>query len=905
MRRTLLIGLLLSVCLCAQRALVAADAESAFEPAALEFFETKVRPTLVARCGQCHGEKEKGGLRLDSRAAALKGGDTGPAIVPGNLKESLLVDAINYGDLYQMPPKSKLPAEEIAILTKWVEMGAPWSKEAAKGPDKGKVFDLAARKASHWCWQAPKAVAPPAVKDQAWPLSTSDRLVLAKLEEKGLHPAPAADKATLIRRATFDLIGLPPTPEEVAAFLADDSPKAFEKVVDRLLASPHFGERWGRHWLDLVRYAESRGHEFEPIIPNAYQYRDYVIRAFNADLPYDRLVTEHLAGDLLPEPRMHPEARFNESVLGTGFWFLGEEVHSPVDIRQDECDRMDNRIDVVGKTFLALTIGCARCHDHKFDAISQKDYYALQGFLISSSYRQARFETQEKEAEIAQALEASRDAARKELFGLYARAERPVLEKLADYLLAAREAAAHENPDLPAIAKTHNIDPQLLKAWTAELTTARGSAEHVLHPFAVLTASSSEEAAKQLAALADTGRKRLAAIPPAPPAESVVVDFAQPGTYLRDGFGFGSRARRPGDVVWSVDADRPIANLIDVGSACTDPAFVGVRFAPGTEADYGALGGWQRSGKTIRTPEFTFTGKSLRYLVRGSVRVYADINSHLVIGGPLHGSLVREYKGESGRWQWVEQHLPAYEGHRMHVEFTPLDGSEVAIAQVVIANSAPPAPSTLNTALWRMVSEPGHTSPAAIAQAYQQLFGSIASQMERDELAAGPDASGRAQLADWLIQKIDLFAAADAPARRELKTAAARRIAEQSQLTSTIPAESHTAPAILDGNAVDEVLLVRGSSKVPGAVVKRRCLEALVGDTPVQAEGSGRLELAKQIASPENPLTARVMVNRIWHHLFGKGIVPSVDNFGVLGQEPSNLPLLDQLALEYVQDGWS
>jgi hypothetical protein len=185
------------------------------------------------------------------------------------------------------------------------------------------------------------------------------------------------------------------------------------------------------------------------------------------------------------------------------------------------------------------------------------------------------------------------------------------------------------------------------------------------------------------------------------------------------------------------------------------------------------------------------------------------------------------------------------------------------------------------------------------------LLGSIASQMERDELAAGPDASGRTQLADWLIQKVDLFAGADAPARRDLKATAARRIAEQSQLASKIPAESHTAPAILDGNAVDEVLLVRGSSKVPGAVVKRRCLEALVGDTPVEAEGSGRLELAKQIASADNPLTARVMVNRIWHHLFGKGIVPSVDNFGVLGQEPSNQALLDQLALEYVQEGWS
>jgi len=292
------------------------------------------------------------------------------------------------------------------------------------------------------------------------------------------------------------------------AFLADRDPKAYENLVERLLASPRYGERWARHWLDLVRYAESRGHEFEPIIPNAYQYRDYIIRAFNADLPYDRLVTEHIAGDLLTQPRLHPQAQFNESILGTGFWFLGEEVHSPVDIRQDECDRMDNRIDVVGKTFLALTIGCARCHDHKFDAISQRDYYALQGFLISSSYRQARFETQEKEAAIATALEAARDTARKELFGLYARTERPVLDKLADYLLAAREAAAKENPDLAALATARGIDPQLLKAWTAELMTARGNAEHVLHPKRELDATRpGPEVAGLLVAGVDGGRR--------------------------------------------------------------------------------------------------------------------------------------------------------------------------------------------------------------------------------------------------------------------------------------------------------------------------------------------------------------------------------------------------------------
>ena len=323
------------------------SAEPVFDDAAIEFFEKEVRPLLTARCLECHGGGKgdpKGGLSLMTRAGVIKGGDTGPAVVPGKSKESLLVSAILYGDLYQMPPKSKLPAKEIATLTKWVELGVPWPKET-KSAGAVKPFDLAARKSEHWCWQPVANPPVPTVKDHAWPISSADRFILAALEAKGLKPAITAEKHTLLRRVYFDLIGLPPSPAEVAAFMADSSPQAFEHAVDRLLDSEQFGERWARHWLDLVRYAETRGHEFEPIIPNAWQYRDYVIRALNADVPYDRFLTEHIAGDLI-EPRWRQEGpgtgqspavaggdgliegklrpRVNESVLGTGFWFLGD-----------------------------------------------------------------------------------------------------------------------------------------------------------------------------------------------------------------------------------------------------------------------------------------------------------------------------------------------------------------------------------------------------------------------------------------------------------------------------------------------------------------------------------------------------------------------------------------------------
>ena len=367
-------------------------------------FENKVRPLLVEHCYSCHSAKTpkhpKGGLRVDGRKFLLAGGDTGPSLVPGDPAKSRFIQAVKYGDPdLLMPPKGKLPPAAVAELEAWVKAGAPWPNDTAAVAEPTNEFDLAQRKKDHWAWQP---VTKPAVP--AGPGDAVDRFLRAKLAEKKLDFAPATDKLTWLRRVTFALTGLPPTPADIAAFEADTSPKAFEVVVDRLLAAPAFGERWARHWLDLVRYAETRGHEFEPEIPNAYQYRDYVIRALNADVPYDRFALEHLAGDVLPDPRLDPKTGVNESVIGSGFWHLGEEVHSPVDIRQDQADRFDNRIDVLSKTFLGLTVACARCHDHKFDAIGTADYYALFGLLEGSAYRQVRIDGWAKNRQVANEL---------------------------------------------------------------------------------------------------------------------------------------------------------------------------------------------------------------------------------------------------------------------------------------------------------------------------------------------------------------------------------------------------------------------------------------------------------------------------------------------------------------------
>jgi cytochrome c553 len=453
-----------------------------------EFFEQRIRPVLVESCYECHSatsKKVKGGLRVDGRAALLKGGETGPAMVSGKADDSLLVAAISHKDkeLAMPPKKPALPESVVADFRRWINEGAFWPGEETATAAKGDAFDLEQRKRQWpWIWETPRRQSLPKVARADWPVSDADYFLLARLEAKQLAPAPPADDRTWLRRVSFALTGLPPSPGEIHAFLADRSPMAKARVVDRLLASPHYGERWARHWMDLVRYAESRGHEGDYVIPNAYHYRDYLVRAFNADVSYDQFVREHLAGDLVASPRLNPMTGGNESVLGTGWAFLGEEVHSPVDIRQDECDRIDNKVDVLSKTFLGLTVACARCHDHKFDAITAKDYYALSGFVLGSSYRQVRFEVMEQERAIAKELAALRARSRKPVLAALGDALRPGLKNVPAYLLAARESllAGEGTNSLAPIAKRHSLDQAKLGLWLARLQAAATNAGHPL-----------------------------------------------------------------------------------------------------------------------------------------------------------------------------------------------------------------------------------------------------------------------------------------------------------------------------------------------------------------------------------------------------------------------------------------
>lgn len=355
-------------------------------PEQTAFFEKNIRPVLADACYKCHSaeaQKRKGGLTLDTREATLRGGESGKAgVVPGKPMASSVYEAMTWANEdMQMPPKQKLPDHVLADFKKWIEMGAPDPRNAPMLADAPKSKIDVAKGREHWAFKKPVKQEPPTPQNTAWARDAIDKYVLADMESKGLTPVADADRRTLIRRIAFDLTGLPPTPDEINAFLGDSSPNAVKNVIELYLDSPRFGERWGRHWLDVARYAESSGKEVNLLYPHAWRYRDYVIESFNKDKPYDQFLREQIAGDLLKYQDKRQQA---EQIVATGFLAIGAKSHNQRDARQFRMDVVDEQIDAVSQSMLGLTIACARCHDHKFDPVAQRDYYALAGIFLST-----------------------------------------------------------------------------------------------------------------------------------------------------------------------------------------------------------------------------------------------------------------------------------------------------------------------------------------------------------------------------------------------------------------------------------------------------------------------------------------------------------------------------------------
>ncbi len=830
------------------------------DPDNVEFFEKRIRPVLIENCYKCHGNgNKKGKLQLDSRAGMLKGGETGPVIVPGQPDNSLLIKAIRYTDeQLRMPPKSKLADGNIADFITWVKSGAPWPENATAkaGPSGKDRFDLKARK-KPWSLDPLKNHPISVVKNKNWPRSSIDQFILAKLEAAGLFAGPPADKRTLIRRVTYDLTGLPPTIAEIDDFLRDESPGAFEKVVDRLLSSPHYGERWGRHWLDLVRYAETTGHEYDFELPEAYIYRDYVIRALNADVPYDEFVIEHIAGDLLPQPRRHPRDGYNESILGTGFWFLGESVHSPVDIRADESDRIDNQIDVLGKTFLGLTVACARCHDHKFDPISSKDYYALMGYLESSRQQRAFIDPPERTGVAMLRLRHLNDQLQAQAIDSTAASLKRQVEKLLKFLSAGSLSAQDE------------LEAPWLAVASSTLTPSQFETKrrNILGQFNAISAKLDEREKRDI----------------------LFEDFKK-GTsqdWFVTGMAFDSFPSRATHAVLSPEPDHPVKNVMGPGVA------------------HSGLVSKQLQG-TLRSKTFLIQKKKVLYHVAGrGAQINLIIDGYQRIRDPIYGGLTIPIDHGS-QLEWRVQDVSMWQGQRAYIEIIDDGPGYVAVDKIRFSDDGPP-PAAPNRLIVRALEDSQLKSPQGLARKYKAMVLEIVEQWRSGTLDSTADRDDRVELLNWMLGS-DLLVRMDngsaEPSQKNCEKWSAL-LDQVRKAEKDLPAPRR-AMAMADGTGWNEPVHIRGNHRILGEMVPRRFLEVMAGDHQAQPEkGSGRLELAQLMVNSAKPLLARVMVNRIWQHHFGEGLVRSPDNFGLMGEPPTHPELLDFLAAEFIRKGWS
>ncbi len=827
------------------------------------FFEKKIRPLLIQHCFECHSEDaEESGLRVDSLTAMLRGGERGPAIVVGKPEESLLISAVRHGELLKMPPKRKLSTAQVADLEQWIARGAPWPGAA---PVTAPVAIAAKNTATisdsqlkHWSFQRPVAAAVPAVADPDWLQSPLDAFVLRTLASHELTSAPPADKATLIRRATIDLVGLPPTPDEVDAFLADDAPDAWPRLVDRLLASPRYGERWGRHWLDVARYADSNGLDENLAYASAFRYRDYVVSAWNRDLAFDQFAREQLAGDLLPSSG--DTQTDLDRIVATGFLSLGAKMLAEDDPVKMQMDIIDEQVDTVGRVFLGLTLGCARCHDHKFDPFTTVDYYGLAGIFASTK-------TMETHTVVARWL------------------ERPLG---APDVIAARDKQQ---------AKIAEVDARLVKTTNRELQRLLRAARQHVGDYLLAVRH-----AEYLASLLKE-RRPLGNEPDVTKRPGVIVIEAEQyarGNVLQDttsyGVGIGvlvNRGETPNFAEYDVTVPESGLYQFEVRYAAasarpTKLLINGQLAKPNIAND--VTGGWQPENQTWKVEGF-FPLKSGGNLLRiEHPQAFPHIDKLLIAPASADVrdlQLVRLDQSYEVLPELVTQWRKFLENSGDD-QLSPLREWRAASADQPTVRLRELAERFQRDAVrvveaWEKALEQDKkvtALPNAVDEAVRGLLFDTAGPFATPKEIEGhysPDAAGE-------VQQL-----------RQEKTA----------LEAALP-KLPEAMAVLDDSPRDLKVHIRGSHLSLGAVAPR-CFPRFLADNSatIDAAHSGRLELANWVARRDHPLTARVLVNRIWQWHFGVGLVRSSDNFGLLGDRPTHPELLDWLSQRLVESGWS
>lgn len=836
-----------------------------------EFFETKIRPVLVRHCYECHSSalaEPKGGLQLDSRSGIRAGGETGPAVVPGEVEKSLLIAAIRHESL-EMPPQEKLPSAVIADFEQWIASGAPDSRDTPPDPAAAarELWEAQFAKRREW-WSLQPVVAPPipSVVNSDWSDQPIDRFILAQLEAHELGPAPPADRETLRRRLSFVLTGLPPRESQKLE-------SEFPQLVDELLNSPHFGEHWARHWMDVVRYTDTYGYEWDIPAKGAWRYRDYLIRAFNADVPFDQLLREQIAGDLLEAPRLNTEEQINESLIGTMFFQMGEKRHGDSsEFNGIHQEMLDNKIDAFSKAFQALTISCARCHDHKLDAVSQREYYALAGTFMSSRWVTNTVDLPPRNAAVLRELASLKDEMRPVVARMW-------LDDVARFSSATWESLAKDKADWPVEDPLH-IWKQLAAAQ------ADGSLPSAWNE---LAASYSAERRRRQQENAAHFR--------------VVADFRQgiPEGWSVDGVGLRNIVAC-GDFSVMLEGEDAIGRILPGGLFTNS-------FSP-------------RLNGAVRTPYLhQFQNGHISFEVCGgdfaAQRIVFDNafltekQTYLSQIDPLW-ALSSTQKGQGDRRVYIELATKT-----SNPNFPPRVGlggacteeqaadprSWFGITRVVV-HEAPFTPFDELSRFPNLLEQPAPATLDAAAQCFTRWLAS-AVQAWADQRATADEV----WLINWMLDRKVLTNRHDAAFEPRLSGLVNRYRAVERQI-----ALPWTVNGMRDADpGYDYRLNVRGDYDQLGDAVPRgyvRCLCEQLGVAPQRANAdsytaSGRRELAEYIASADNPLTARVFVNRVWQHLFGRGLVATSNDFGHLGELPSHPELLDYLASRFVAQGWS
>ncbi len=851
-----------------------------------EFFETRIRPVLVKHCYECHSSTSaevKGGLLVDFRDGLRQGGESGPSVVPLKPNESLLLDAIRYESV-EMPPSGKLPDSVIADFDHWIRSGAIDPRDEPPSPTEAAELlwkEQLAERRNWWSLQPPQVFSPPVAQDEAWSGEPVDRFVGSALEKAGLSPSVPADASTLLRRLSFVLTGLPPEPEQVKTFPAEYAAhpdQALTALVDELLGSPHFGERFARHWMDVIRYTDTFGYEWDNPAKGSWEYRDYLIRAFNDDIAFDQLIREQIAGDLLPEPRINEAAEVNESLIGPMFYHLGEHRHgSSLAFNGIHQDMINNKIDAFSKAFLAMTVACARCHDHKLDAISQADYYALAGVFMSPRWTARVIDAPGKHNQEIAELKQLRAEIQKELALLW-QSDVSQLQASALTAWAGSQATAWADPTLddlhfPLVRLLDSTDGNIEQKWSELVTEWETAREERLQ-------SNAE-------------------------GFTVLTDFSEPG--LPDGWTVEGDGMTHGHVddgvpLVSLEGDTLIDRLLPRGyhtHALSSKLPGSVRMRPQNEVPGRFVSLRLRGGEwsgTLVVPQNAFQNEPLSFLGgEDDVGSWASFADEVLKNG-------------------VSRVLTEVATAALHPNFPPRTGL-AKVADVTLANDD----LGLNKRSWfsltGIATHDTSGTPTSTLDEFSPLLtgespGSVDEAWER--------------VSDWLIEPLDRWASNEATAS-DVKIL--NWMIKHKLLANRVDAESAIAALVQryrdvearitfprSAISMDERglqpqnyrLNLRGNVDDEGPAIPRGFLEVFAESYGVsESKGSGRLELAAYLSSPENPQTARVYVNRLWHWIFGTGIVATPSDFGKLGDRPSHPELLDWLALQFMEEGWS